>query len=136
MGLALLLMPLSHAVKVTWETATEVDTAGFNVYRSSEDGEMVRINRQLIPARGGPLTGASYTFVDRSARPLHRYVYTLEEVERDGSRNEYPQKVSATAGPPTLPLRVAGGTLSAGGFLAILLGLKKRSPLQRGGNKR
>ncbi len=111
LGVFLLLVPVSSDIEVKWQTASEVNTAGFDVYRSENGSEPVRVNRQLIPARGSPLTGAEYTFVDRTARPFHRYEYVLEEVERDGKKNRYPQKVLATAGPPALPFRMAGGAL-------------------------
>ena len=38
-------------IVVRWSTESEVNTAGFNVYRSdSEDGPWTKINSQLIPA--------------------------------------------------------------------------------------
>ncbi len=130
LGMLLLLVPFSSGVEVTWETASEVNTAGFNVYRSENGAEPMRLNSRIIPAEGSPVAGASYSFVDRTARPFHRYVYTLEEIERDGTRNEYPQRVIVRAGPPALPFRVAGAISVAGGVLMLILcGFEDRCPL-------
>jgi len=69
-----------------WTTASEVNTEGFNVYRSeTEDGEYVKINQALIPAQGNPSTGASYSFVDTDVRPGRTYYYKLEDVDTSGN---------------------------------------------------
>lgn len=65
-----------------WRTASELDTAGFNVYRGS-----MRLNRSLIAARGDRGAGASYRLLDRTARPGASYRYRLQVVDLDGSRH-------------------------------------------------
>ena len=50
---------------LVWETAAEIDTAGFNILRSeSQDGPFEKINDVLIPGEGGPTQGAVYSYVD------------------------------------------------------------------------
>jgi hypothetical protein len=73
-------------VLVSWETATELDNLGFNVYRSrSAGGERVRLNEWLIVSQNpGSTTGSSYQFVDRSAEPGTIYHYWLEDIDLDG----------------------------------------------------
>ena len=45
--------PGSNLVTIRWGTATEVDNAGFNLFRSeSEDGEYAKINASLIALKG------------------------------------------------------------------------------------
>lgn len=64
---ALLLYQLTNpvTVKVNWETATELDTAGFFLYRSlSADGEFELINDTMIDSQGNAVSGASYSFVE------------------------------------------------------------------------
>jgi hypothetical protein len=71
---------------VEWSTASELDTAGFNLYRSTDPaarGE--RINPELIPPAADPLQGADYTFRDRNVAAGQTYHYTLEEVETSGN---------------------------------------------------
>ena len=78
-------------IKIEWETETEIDTAGFNVYRSeTEDGEFVRINEQLIPSKGSSVSGASYSFVDKGVEAGQTYYYQLEDVELDNSSERHP----------------------------------------------
>jgi hypothetical protein len=86
-------------VIVTWETASEVDTAAFHVYRSrSPEGPFSSITDTPLPAEGDPLVGSSYRFEDEEVVWGNRYFYQLEEVERDGTRNRYPDVVEGRAG--------------------------------------
>ncbi len=78
-------------VRVEWSTETEMNTAGFNLYRSeSADGPFdVKVNEQLIAPATDPLTGGKYQYVDKTARAGVTYYYRLEEVERNGSANNF-----------------------------------------------
>ena len=84
--------PLGGAVHVEWETATEVDNLGFNLYRSDAgpDGPYVRLNELLIPslAPGSP-SGALYTWPDAGVRPGVTYYYQLENVDVYGASTPY-----------------------------------------------
>ncbi len=45
-------------INLEWETATEMDNAGFNIWRAlSKDGEYVSISGDLIPSVGGGKLG-------------------------------------------------------------------------------
>ena len=62
-------VPANRIVTLVWSTASEIDNAGFNIYRAeSEDGEYIKINESLIPAQGSPTQGASYEFVDNGCK--------------------------------------------------------------------
>ena len=78
-------------VRVEWSTETEMNTAGFNLYRGeSTDGPFdVKVNDQLIPPAADPLTGGKYQYVDKTARAGVTYYYRLEEVERNGGTNDF-----------------------------------------------
>ena len=78
-------------VRVEWSTETEMNTAGFNLYRGeSPDGPFdVKVNAQLIPPAADPLTGGSYQYIDKTAKPGVTYYYKLEEVEKNGGANSY-----------------------------------------------
>jgi hypothetical protein len=76
-------------VVVAWETALEIDTVGFNLWRSATpDGEYERINETLIPAAslGGGM-GEVYEYADIDVTPGATYYYKLEEVEAGGAGN-------------------------------------------------
>lgn len=86
-------------VAIDWSTASEIDTVGFNIYRSEQSNQgFVRINAEIIPASREPLTGGEYSFVDPNVEPGKEYYYLLEDVAMDGqvSRNG-PIEVTAQA---------------------------------------
>ncbi len=130
-GVALLFLDISPVV-VSWETASEVGTAGFNIYRTpawdSATPELpVKVNSTLIPAEGDEMVGAAYRFADSDAslRPWRRYRYQIEEVEWDGSATLYPETVTVKAGLPRTWTRIEGGIL-IGLALALLWGRLRR----------
>lgn len=88
---ALVVVGCAAPVRVEWSTETEMNTAGFNLYRSeSPDGPFeVKVNDELIPPADDPLTGKQYTFVDQSALPGATYYYELQEVEKSGVINRF-----------------------------------------------
>lgn len=90
-AILLFLAGCTGQVEVTWRTESEINTAGFNLYRGlSPTGPFdVKVNDQLIPASPDPLTGGEYRFVDRTVRPGVTYYYQLQEVETDGQVNSY-----------------------------------------------
>jgi hypothetical protein len=106
-------------VIVTWETASEVDTAGFHLYRSrSPEGPFSPIRQSPVPAEGDPLVGASYRYEDEAVVWGQRYFYQLEEVERNGTRNRYPETVTGRAGVGWAWALGGGALLAALGALA------------------
>jgi hypothetical protein len=77
-------------VIVEWTTASEVDTAGFNLYRSdTAQGTYVRVNANLVPASPDPLTGGSYQYKDSRVQPGKTYYYQLEDVQLDGQTTRH-----------------------------------------------
>lgn len=85
-------------VRVTWETLSEIDNAGFNVLRSeAADGEYAQLNAGLIPAQGGPTQPASYTYDDAEVTDGVTYYYRLEAVDLQGKSQLF-GPVHATAG--------------------------------------
>ena len=78
--------PQGRDMLISWETASEIDNAGFNVYRAEAGGERVRLNAWLIPSQSpGSAVGSSYQFVDRSAEPDTAYEYWLEDIDMSGA---------------------------------------------------
>lgn len=83
--------PKARGVRITWETATEIDTLGFNLYRAeSLAGVPTRLNDDLIPAGppGSP-TGGSYTWLDQSVQAGHTYYYWLDDVNLGGAATRH-----------------------------------------------
>jgi hypothetical protein len=82
----------SRNASVQWDTATEVNTAGFYLYRStSPEGEFILVNKvgELIPSQGNAFSGATYEFTDENVVPGETYYYVVEEVEYDLTSHRY-----------------------------------------------
>jgi hypothetical protein len=118
LGVALVYFGLPSRIVVTWETVSEVDTAGFALYRGeSPDGPFLPITETPISAKGDPLVGASYQYEDRGLVWGRRYFYRLEEVERSGSRNPSSEVIEGRAGAGWPWALAAGGLLAALGVV-------------------
>jgi hypothetical protein len=78
--------PKAGAVILQWNTESETDNAGFNIYRAeSEDGQYAKINTAMIPAKGSSTGGESYEFTDNNVRNRKTYYYKLEDVDLNGT---------------------------------------------------
>ncbi len=76
-------------VVLKWTTESEVDNAGFYIYRSeTEDGEYKVINHTMI--QGADTTGerSEYTWKDTTAKPNTVYYYRIEDVSHAGEREQ------------------------------------------------
>ena len=71
------------SVTLRWETGSENDNAGFNLYRVAGDGTFdTMINDTLIPAQGDVSSGASYSLIDRPGSGT--FFYMLEDISING----------------------------------------------------
>ena len=78
--------PSNEKVFIQWSTETEIDNAGFNIYRAgAEDGEYIKINEALIPAEGSSTQGAAYEFIDTDLKNRKTYWYKLEDIDLGGN---------------------------------------------------
>jgi hypothetical protein len=78
-------------VQVAWETVLEIDTVGFNLWRSTDpDDGYERVDGALIPAESlGGVEGGFYEYTDGDVTPSTTYYYKLEELEVGGASNWY-----------------------------------------------
>ena len=118
---------------VHWVTETEIDTAGFNLYRAdSADGPFVRLNSMLIYGEGAPLTGSEYEFIDSDVGRDQSYFYQLEEVEVDGQINELDLIRASVQPVQTLVVILAVVGLLIGGYLLASGLFSRRIPAPPG----
>jgi hypothetical protein len=84
--LSLTATPAGSDILLKWETATEIDNLGFNLYRArSENGPRMQLNESLIPSQTpGSQVGAAYEYLDETAASGITY-YWLEAVDVRGT---------------------------------------------------
>ncbi|MGH2538822.1 MAG: hypothetical protein ACRDHL_15645 [Candidatus Promineifilaceae bacterium] len=105
-------------IVISWETETEVETAGFNVYRSdSPAGSYTRLNEQLIPAQADSAAGASYRFKDTAVTSGVNFYYRLEDVALDNTTILHDPMSAQAARPPAWAWLLAGLALALGALL-------------------
>jgi hypothetical protein len=80
----------NKSIKLSWETASETDNLGFNLYRATAiDGQRTKLNKELIPSATPPGTnfGAVYEYVDTAikSKKATYYYYWLEAMDIYGS---------------------------------------------------
>jgi len=89
-------LPQAGRVMLEWATESEIANAGFNIYRAdSDNGEYVKINKQLIAAKGSAQQGAVYGFIDKNVKNRKTYYYQLEDIDLNG-KSTFHEPVSAT----------------------------------------
>jgi hypothetical protein len=93
-GLVVVLVPAQTdtpaSLDLSWTISTEIDVAGYNLYRSDQvgiPGQRLNAEPLLTPA-----------FRDMNALPGQRYFYTVTAVDRSG--NESPASTPVSAGVP------------------------------------
>lgn len=106
----------SDHVLVTWETVSEVNNQGFNLYRStSPDAAGQKINAALIPSQApGSAQGAVYTWQDADVAAGTTYYYTLEDLDLSGASSLHGPVSVAFQAPTAVTL---GGLTASPGAL-------------------
>lgn len=117
------------AVTVRWQTVTELESAGFRLYRAEGDEEPHPLNQTLIPSQGDSSKGAVYQMIDQDVRRGHTYFYLLEEVSLDGTEvllTQFRQETDV----PIVPLWSLFPLMLLGGMTAVTL-LRSGARIQR-----
>jgi len=110
--------PVDGSIQITWKTVSEIDNAGFHLWRSdAQDGGYSKITAALIPAEGGPTWGAEYEYKDIDVKPGRTYYYKLEDIDDQGL-SIFHGPVSATLEAPVVPALSEWGAI----VLSLILG--------------
>jgi hypothetical protein len=128
--LALVILALQFIVppkiEIEWETETEIETAGFNIYRSdTADGEFVRINDQIIPSQSDAVSGATYIFEDKDVERGKTYYYRLDDIEYDNTTTQHDILTGEVNSLNwwTIPLTLFSGAV---GIIMVFSGIRPR----------
>ncbi len=125
-GLLIYQLSRPATIQIEWDTATEIDSAGFYIYRSqAPGGDFIAINQELIPSKGDALTGATYSYVDEDVVPGETYYYILEEVEFDSSANRYDEEMFSYRVPQTWWVNVVSAVSALVGLALLISGQRE-----------
>jgi hypothetical protein len=87
-------------IQLTWETVSEANNAGFNLYRSASPAAPDALLAFVPSQAPGSTQGASYSFDDTEVTPGETWYYWLEDVDLNGATSLH-GPVSATLQAPT-----------------------------------
>ncbi len=74
-----------HTVLLNWNTGTEMQILGFNLWKQVGKGEWKLMNAEMIAAKNpGELIGNAYAFTDKKVTVGKKYSYKLEVVSVEG----------------------------------------------------
>jgi Fibronectin type III domain len=76
----------ASAVDLLWNASSGSDLAGYNIYRSSEGGPFLRINKKLV---------LTPIFHDATVEPGHSYKYAVTAVDLTGNESSKSETASA-----------------------------------------
>jgi len=96
--------PTAQGVQLAWQTATELNNAGFEVRRKTAGADFVNIaSYRFDPSlrgKGTTNTSTTYTFLDADVEVGKTYTYRLRSVDVDGTVHDYAQTVSVEVREP------------------------------------
>ena len=76
-------------VVLKWTTESEIDNAGFFIYRSeTKEGKFKVVNRTLIQGAGTTSERNTYTWKDTTAKPNVAYYYRIADISHAGVRKQ------------------------------------------------
>jgi hypothetical protein len=76
--------------KIKWETASELNNFGFDVFRGeNEEGPFTRVNENTIPGAGSIDTPRQYEFIDDTIEAEKVYWYYVESISMSGERQKF-----------------------------------------------
>ena len=79
----------TEGVIVKWITESEVDNAGFYIYRSlTKDGKFRVVNQRMIQGAGTTGERNAYTWTDTTAKPNTVYYYRIADVSYAGEHKQ------------------------------------------------
>jgi len=73
-------------VKLSWQTATEVNNYGFEIERSAVSGQTSAWEKiGFVKGNGNSNSTKNYSFTDNAVSKSGKYAYRLKQIDNDGS---------------------------------------------------
>jgi hypothetical protein len=95
----------ANGVALNWTTGAELNTLGFQIWRSADGQRQNAVQVSgLIAHQGSPTTGANYAYVDTSAQAKVQYTYWVQVVHSDQSSEDLGSASLQLTGVVYLPL--------------------------------
>jgi hypothetical protein len=122
--------PLASSIDVRWETATELNTNGFNVYRSDAENPASWGSPVFTTASRSldGTTGAQYAYEDGNVQPNVRYYYLLEELSSSGNTRFLDRIASAGVGLATSTATISPTPSRTGTPIIVGTATRTRTP--------
>lgn len=111
---------------VSWETASELNNRGFNLWRGLNSSTPdTQLNALLIPSQSpGSATGFSYSWTDNTAAPDTTYYYWIDDVDLNGLLNRHGPVSVFCSSPTALTLtELRAESVNSSNWLAVLASL-------------
>jgi photosystem II stability/assembly factor-like uncharacterized protein len=70
-------------IKLKWSTATELNNTGFDIERSINKSDWMKVG--FVKGNGNSNAPINYTYVDNTVRMSGKYYYRLKQIDTDGS---------------------------------------------------
>ncbi len=118
--------PYGNGILVSWETVSEANNAGFNLYRAEDEAGLRTLLAFLPSPLPGGTQGASYSYEDPNLSAGQTYWYWLEDVSLSGATTLHGPVMATVQAPTAVTVGVllaspaTGATPLAGALLALL----------------
>lgn len=89
---------VGNTVELKWQTATETNNRGFEIYKSVSGSPFTKIG--FVAGNGTTTEAKAYSFVDRDVRAGENYGYRIKQIDFDGTF-EYSKVVNVNGITPT-----------------------------------
>jgi len=123
--------PKMDRMHIQWQTASEIDIAGFIIKRSEYlDGKYTAITENIIQATGNSLSGDSYEYFDHEIEVGKSYYYQLVEIDLNNNEricnvsSEVKRSGDSNNEPPNYDAN-GDGTVNVGDVIFLLRELTK-----------